>query len=594
MRAARILTAVILVLTAAIAGSLVSAAPAAAADRGVGFGAWQPISPYGWHGSMIIDGVHTYCILPGAPLPTGASVDHGVSTTAAGLSPQQLTGINHLVTTYGQTDDPVQAAAVGWAVKAIANWDETLHHFGYPGDSLAGAIDWTFSRLAPEHNVAVQERAVAYYDEAARRGGVPGVASGSLVFTVDGEDHRRGSVRVEATTAGAVGTLTLVDAVFADTGSATREGVAAGTEYPIETRPPATGRAYAVSGTGSFSGGVAPAVRHFTTAAGQDTAGPGGPVSFKVSGADSAPRVPPFAPTITTQVASRYASGGPFVDDVRFVIEGEWPRAEDGSALPVTASATVYRTTSEPEESGSDVPGDAEPVGELTLTTGAAGADPVYRVTSDWELPGPGFYTAVWSVRGDAQSNAVAAHLPADFLWTEAFGVRSQVMVVPDVSSRAQERAVVGETLSDTVIVGGIVPVEGLQLSSALYRAPAGVAPAEACTPETLVWESETVHATAAGEYAVTAPAVTTAGTYYWREKATDASGELVHHGPCGLANETTVVEEAPAPTPSLAATGATPAMVGAPLVVGLTIVLTGIALGLSRRRRYGAAAGIG
>jgi hypothetical protein len=96
-------------------GSVVFTAPAAhAASPGAGFGAWAPISAYGWHGSMIVDGVHTYCILPGVALPTGPTVDNGVSGTAAGLSPEQLTGINLLVTAYGQTDDPVQAAAVGW------------------------------------------------------------------------------------------------------------------------------------------------------------------------------------------------------------------------------------------------------------------------------------------------------------------------------------------------------------------------------------------------------------------------------------------------------------------------------------------------
>lgn len=589
-RLARAVATVLVVVGAVVLGSLFWSPPAAAADRGVGFGAWQPISPYGWHGSMVIDGVHTYCILPGAPLPTGSSVDHGISATAAGLSPQQLVGVNHLVTAYGQTDDPVQAAAVGWAVKAIANWDETLHHFGYPGDSLAGAIDWTFSRLAPEHNAAVQERAVAFYEEAMKMRSADG-ATGSLVFTVDPQDHRRGSVRVDTSVAGAHGTVTLVDAVFADTGSASRDGVTAGVEYAIETRPPAPGRAYSVSGTGTFSGGVLAAVRHFTTPGGQDTAGPAGPALFEVAGADTEPRVPPFSPTISTQVASRYVAAGPFTDDVTLSVEGDWPRAEDGSPLPLTATARVYRTPGEPAEQPT-APPDAEHVGDLALTTAAAGE--AHRVTSEWELPGPGFYTAVWTIHRDAQSDEVARHLPPEHVWQEAFGVRSQVLMVPEVSSRAQARGAVGEPVGDTIIVGEVLPAEGLELSSALYRAPEGVPAAEACTPESLVWQSETVHAAAAGEYTVTAPGVAAAGTYYWREKATDASGLLVHEGPCGLESETTIVEEAPAAAPALAATGASPTTLGALLVIGVTVAVTGIALGLSPRRRFGATARIG
>lgn len=593
-RAVRLVAATAALILALMLGCVVTAAPASAADRGTGFGTWAPVSALGWHGSMLVNGVHTYCILPGLPLPTGPSIDHGISGDAAGLSPEQLARINHLVSSHGQTDDPVQAAAVGWAVKAIADWDATLRQFGYQGDALAGVIDRVFSRLAPEHNAAVQQRAVAYYDEA--MGIAADIPSGTLVFTVDPVDHRRGSVRVETGAASAVGTVTLTGAVFADTGAATREGVTPGTDYAITTAPPAPGRAYTVSGTGRFTGGVAPAVRHITTAGGQDTAGPGGPATFDVSGADAAPRVPLFSPAITTQVASRYIPGGPFVDDVTVTLaDGDWPRTQDGSPLPLTASAEIYRTTSEPAEPQPAVPADAEHVGSLSLVTGDQGGDVPYRVSSEEELPGPGFYTAVWTITRDAQQPELAAHLAADFSWTEAFGVRSQISVVPDISSRAQERVTAGEPMSDTIIVGGVVPPGGLTVSSAVFRADQDVPAAEACTPESLVWQSEPITVAAAGEYTVTSPAITEPGTYYWRERAVDAAGEEVHHGPCGVANETTIVEAAPpAPAPSLAATGASIATTAAPLVVGVTVVATGIALGLSRWRRFEQTAGIG
>ncbi|GAA5090208.1 hypothetical protein GCM10025760_15490 [Microbacterium yannicii] len=403
---------------------------AGAAERGVGFGTWAPISAYGWHGSMLIGGVHTYCITPGAPAPTGPSTDHGISGSAAGLSPQQLAGINLLISTYGQTEDPVQAAAVAWAVKAIANRDETLHAFGYPGDSLAGAIHWTLSALAPQHDRAVQERAVAYYDEATRAASNTSSPTGRLVFSTDAADHRSGTVRVEATGA-AAGTVTLVNAVFAGSGSPTLDNASAGTEYAIRAVPPAEGRAYTVSGTGRFRTGLPAAVRHYTTPGGQQTAGPAAPLEFEIVGADAAPRVPPFSPRISTRVPVRVTAGGPYIDEVTFSAEdGSWPRAEDGSYLPVTAVAVVYRTDAEPVP-GAEVPTEASVVGSLRVTTDAlAGPTMAYTVASPWEMTAPGFYTAVWSVTAADQVGPVAAHTGPDFAWTERFGEPSQVAVV--------------------------------------------------------------------------------------------------------------------------------------------------------------------
>lgn len=418
------------VIAIVIAITFLAPSRADAAERGSGFGTWVPISAYGWHGSMLVDGVHTYCITPGAPAPTGQTADHGTSGSAAGLSPQQLAGINLLVTRYGQTGDPVQAAAVAWAVKAIANREETLHAFGYRGDSLAGAIHWTMSALSPQHDRAVQERAVAYYDEAIRAAAGPSTASGSLVFTTDATDHRSGTVRVD-TTAAATGTITLTNAVFAESGSPTLENATSGSTYAIRTSPPAEGRPYTVSGTGRFDAGLAAAVRHFTTPGGQETAGPVGHVQFDVSGADAAPRIPPFAPAISTQVTTRDAAGGPYVDEVTFAApEGSWPRADDGSYLPVTASAIVYRTDTEPV-AGSTAPGDEAIVGTLQLTTDpATGPAAPYTVSSSWEMTTPGYYTAVWSLRAADQSPSVVAHTGADFAWTERFGEPSQVAVI--------------------------------------------------------------------------------------------------------------------------------------------------------------------
>lgn len=578
------------VLLAVLIGGVVVAAPAHAATQGAGFGTWAPISRYGWHGSMLVDGVHTYCITPGAPAPTGASTDHGLSGSAAGLSPEQLTRINLLVTKYGQTSDPVQAAAVGWAVKAIANWDETLHAFGYPGDSLAGAIHWTFSALAPEHSRAVQERAVAYYDEAVHTAAGVASASGIVAFTTDAANHRSGTVRVDATTA-ATGSLTLAGAVFADTGAPTLEGVTSGTEYAITTQPTTPGRPYTVSATGRFSAGHAAAVRHFTTPGGQDTAGPAGSLEFEVAGADAAPRVPPFAPTISTRVPSRYLPSGAYVDEVTFALaSGEWPRGDDGSFLPVAASATVYRTETEPVPGQPIPPGD-EPVGELSLVTDAAtGPNAPYTVTSTWDMAKPGFYTAVWTIRGADQSPEVSVHTGTDYVWAERFGVRSQVAVVPAITTTAQPTATTGGTITDSIDVAGGVPADGLQVTAALYRAVDGIAAADTCVPEYLVWQSEPIAVTAIGRYTVTSPPIDLPGTYYWQERAVDATGVPVHTGICGIENETSRVAAPPASPaaspPALAATGASIDGLRGPAGIAIGLLTAGASLLATRRSR--------
>lgn len=543
------LLAVIAIAIAAAAASLTSLAPAHAASQGAGFGTWAPISAYGWHGSMLIDGVHTYCILPGLPAPTGQSTDHGVSGSAAGLSAAQLTGINLLISKYGQTDDPVQAASVGWAVKAIANWDETLHAFGYRGDSLAGAINWTFSSLAPDSNAAVQSLATAYFAEASSTPAGTVGGSGSVAFTIDAGDPTRGAMTVTAAPGDATGTVSLERAVFADTGSTTRADVRPGTAYGIVAVSPESGGPFRVRATGTFRTGYQAAVRHFTTSGGQDTAGPAGPAEFRVSGEDASDRHTTFAPIITTQVVSRYIAGGRFVDDVTFsTARGPWPRTADGGYAPVAATGTVYRTATEPSETD-QVPAGAEPVAELAVTSvPRTGPTVAYRVESPEELPGPGFYTAVWHIGADDQTTEVQHALDSGYAWTERFGEQSQLTMVSAISSKAATTVAVGTTMSDEIIVDGSLPASGLDLTAAVYRAVDGSTPADACVESNLIWSSSDspVHITAPGTTVVTAPLVPDFGTYYWQERAVDGQGRLVHLGPCGLESETT---RAPVPT---------------------------------------------
>lgn len=426
---------VLVALTAALAAlavtlvTLVAAAPSAsAAAQGTGFGTWAPLSSTGWHGSMLVGSTHTYCILPGLPAPTGDSVDHGVRGDARGLSPHQLTGINMLVTRYGQTGDAVQASAVGYAVKAIADRSTTLHAWGYPGDSLAGAVHWTFDTHWPAHAGAVAQLAEQYSAEAAAVQ-VP-ATDGRITLATDPADPRRGTVRIDGG-AGTTVEVNLHEAVFTDTGSASWIAAPHGVDIPISAASASDdGAPFSVRATARFTAEFAPAVRHVTTAGQQDTAGPGGGIDYTVEAQDQAPRPVVFSPGISTQVAQPVSEGGRYVDDVTIApVEGVWARTAEGPLVALTASAVVYRTESAPAETV-DVPADALPVGELTLTTDPATGGGTYRVESEWELPGPGYYTAVWRIVAAEQAPEVARHLVADYSWTEKFGTPSQVMQV--------------------------------------------------------------------------------------------------------------------------------------------------------------------
>ncbi|MCJ1708634.1 hypothetical protein [Microbacterium sp. VKM Ac-2923] len=409
-----------LTVIAALLGGLGLAPAAQAADRGTGFGTWAPLSRTGWHGSMRVGDVHTYCIHPGLPVATDTTTDHGVSFDVNGLTPQQLVSINHLVTTYGQTGDPVQAAGVGWAVKAIVDRDTTLHSWGYTGDSFPEAIDYIMRRASPENSAAVQERAVHYLAEAESIA-VPRVG-GALTLTTRDDDPTRGTVIADVDPS-ATGTLHLENAVFADTGRGDRADVKAGQSYDIIAPVSSSddGRPYSVRVSGTFSVRSA-AIRYFSTPGQQESAGPADPTTFTLSAVDASPRLVRFSPRIETTAR---IEDGRFIDRVTVsTVDGVWPRHADGSFVVITATADVYRTGAYPAESA-EIPSNLDPVMQLDLRTDPGTGAGAYEVVSE-RLPGPGVYTAVWRVdRADQDADALA-HLPGDYLWQERFASPAQ------------------------------------------------------------------------------------------------------------------------------------------------------------------------
>lgn len=552
-------TAAVLAAALAAVGAVVGVQSAQAASQGPGFGTW-PSSAIGWEGAFVApDGSLVYCIVPGAANPTGATSSAGYQTWIASDSPfgtayiggDTAAKINTLVSVWGQTWDNVEASAMSFAVKHLANPGALYASGGWNGShDLNGFINHKLVGLVGSGTVAaVQSRTHQFLSSVDGVGA--GVANGSGWFelTTDPHNSALGTVTMHGTPA--TGTTSLTNATFQATGSAGMVGMREGIAYAVRGAAP-TGDAtpYRIGAYGVFGSGYAPQLHVWETPHQQRTVGPGGSGTFTVSGWDRDERSAAFAPHITTQVEQKYLPGGPFVDHVTFATSlNEWPRVEGGGFATVRATAMVYSTPEQPTSPTDEIPADAVEVGALALASDAAiGPSQSYRVESDWELPGPGHYTAVWTIDGSAQDAATIGYLlgGADHHRQERFGEASQMSMVPDITSEAQKIAPKGGTAVDTVIVADVLPAGGADISTTLYRVPADTPAAAACLADNLVWRSDVLHVDAAGRYAFTAPALAEFGEYAWQHRASDVHGEEIMVSDCGIESEMTRV---PVPT---------------------------------------------
>ncbi|WP_439592148.1 hypothetical protein [Microbacterium sp.] len=555
----RVIGAVMAAAIVSVGAVVMGPQGAQAAMQGPGYGSW-PGSEIGWEGAFVApDGSLVYCIVPGAANPTGATTSAGFHSVIGSLSPfghavitaDIAAKINRIVTLNGQTSNNAVASGVSFAVKHLANPGALYRSSGWNGTvDLEGFINYKLVGLVGPAVVAeVQGHARYLVNSVAGVTAGNSSGSGALAFTTDPANDFLGTVRMNGTAA--TGTVTLTNGVFAANGSASLAGMRQGVAYPVRGVPPTSdGSGYRISGSGTFGAGYAAQLHLWETPGQQATVGPGGGGTFTAKGADAAPRSTSFAPYITTQVEQRYSPGGAFVDHVTFATsKNEWPRSQDGSYAVVEASAVVYRTAQQPASATPDVPADAEPVGALTLTSDPAiGPAQPYRVASDWELPGPGHYTAVWTIDGADQAASTVALLDggAAFHRQELFGEKTQMTMVPNITSEAQKIAQVGGAATDAVIVADVLPLGGADISTALYRVPDGTEVVGACIADNLVWGSDAMRIDAVGRYIFTAPSVPAFGEYAWQHRAFDVDGAEIMTSECGIASELT---SAPAPT---------------------------------------------
>lgn len=254
----------------AVVGVLAVAPGAQAAEAGSGLGDFHLGSGY-YKGSFVQDGQMLVCGEKGTSVPSAPLVASGMQdaawinshyTSGWGDEPQltddKVAGLNRLYTER-LGESAVTDAAIEYATHAVmypGQWRDLN------GDPHASLNEMVATDLAlPEVNAAGDIAAVqAYVTEFVdiintTTAAVPVDGSGVLTFT-DGADQFTKTVTVDAT-AGAVGTVTLTNAVFADTGEATK-AVTAGEVLTVRVSAAADKSATVeVSGTAEMTVGTA-------------------------------------------------------------------------------------------------------------------------------------------------------------------------------------------------------------------------------------------------------------------------------------------------------------------------------------------------
>lgn len=475
------------VASIALTGAVVVMAPAQAAGLGAGFG---PANDY-LGGYVAPDGSIVYCIDPGIDSPSpGTTTDAGLA--GAGFTASSQTGsggagptntldadtaarINYVVSTYGQTWDNVEAAAVHFVVQYLGNPHGMFATSKYNGPhTLESFINYTAFSSSNGNSGAIQARARAIVDAAMTITAAPtNGGTGQLDFAVDPVNNYAGTVAMNGTT-GASGTITLVNGVFVDTGTSTISGATTGTSYQVRGVVPEVGAAadqagtryveggtYKIWGSGTFTApgdGFAPNVHLWNTGSQQRTVGPGEKSlsQFNVAGEDPVTRGVQFLPVLGTSAPRFHEAGEAMTDEVTFStvtddngVNNPWASNPNTGYVPVTAEGTLYGPfASQPAESA-EVPADAPVAGTATITTSAAdGPTVAYTGTSDEVIAESGFYTWVWSVDWHSQSQRGQYYLPGPspihptqdaYHFQDEFGQVVETSIVPSTITAVSE-----------------------------------------------------------------------------------------------------------------------------------------------------------
>ncbi|NLA65258.1 MAG: hypothetical protein GX862_04915 [Leucobacter sp.] len=480
------LAALTLAVTA-LGGSLFTApAPAHALGAyGAGAHGWAPNGST-WLGNFILpDGTRVYCI----DIYNGSNASSDNSSVVSGIpaspsdgrravSGSELQWLNYLVTMYGQTADTNQAAAVSALVYNVTSMNnhDTDHYISVAPAEVQD-LYWS-----------IKSAVNANYQSGGGSGAV------TMTFDVDPLNNYLGTLSVSGMSpSNALGTITLTNGVFTDTGLATRDGVTNNSSYPVTGVPPEDATEYIIAADGAFtaSGGVNADIRYYRDgdSQGSISGGSRGVSNFTQYAEDPAPRSTVFQPVVGTQVASKFVEEGEeFADVLTFStaadakgLNNPWRVNAAGRYMPITARGTLYGPfLAQPDEA--DAAPSSAPIAAtdiMVTTTAEDGPTIDYTVPSGFVSEEAGFYTWVWEILASDQPAAspnVQQFLPQEYHFTDRFGQVVETSITPSnlaITTAVTESMVgIGQDATDEVTVtpygGGWIQADGGRVPATL------------------------------------------------------------------------------------------------------------------------------
>lgn len=441
----------VLVALVILAGSSVLLAPpsrAATVQFMASFGGWEV-------GAFLSSTGHVvYCIEPGAFEPKGPQQEPQEVDTLPGFAAQardqtgwdaQVTGapisgpalqrMNWLLTTYGQTQDHDQAAAVQfalWWLRDDPGLDAWLdHHAGWVQNNGG---DWHIrraSQMVDEARLVIEQSAppqpaqpLEMRLEGAPKSGVVRYPAGTQQLSITGGSFVGGSAEL---------------VVGPEAGSASWESHENSGEWRSQRR-------VAVAGAWKqeYTHWPAAVTMHPPVEAAQQMlgamVGPTSAVSEAVLDPVELLVDEQFSPVLTTQTVDYFVptGGGTFADRVTFgLAEGsrEWATRSlaDGGReyAPVVAEGVLYGPMSAPPEVQNTAPADAPVAARARLVADQGPGE--YLATTDQGSNGPGYYSWVWSIAESQQLPEIreAALLPEGYLFSDRFGLADESHLSP-------------------------------------------------------------------------------------------------------------------------------------------------------------------
>lgn len=409
------------------------------------------------------DGVVLYCIELGKIGPwTGT---HKVGDQARpGISADDNARLNAIVSTHGQTTDNNTGAAVAMLVWDLGDHDNYV---------AAGGDASIITRAPTDQRPAVLSKLAELRAEAASIVARPGNGTGTVTVTESPGNHTSGTVKVtDLNPADSYGTVSLKNAIFADTGTPSMTGVVDGQEFAIRTTPSDTAVSYEVTADATFRTreeipyqGL---VGVWKSGAGQqDTIGPGPTAPRDFTFTSTTTRSSIFEPTVGTEVASTFVTKGEAFEDVwKFDTKSgtnPWRQLTDGSYLPVKAHGTLYGPFQDVPKEGDHPPAGAPVAGTAAITTSTTdGPTGKYTAKTKELAKESGYYTWVVTIVGDDQTPATQNNIPAGYRFADHFGQAIETHIVPTdlrfATQLSDSTAQLGGTVTDTItptVIGG-------------------------------------------------------------------------------------------------------------------------------------------